>query len=553
MSPFDSEQDSDFFSLEAIQQQLLPIQASSGRKKYQLLLEAQNSAALVQCLPPQELFLLVKELGALDVPDLIGLASSEQVTLCVDMDCWHGDELDAEDSLLWLHLMLIQDEEAFLRLIDGFDFELLVVMVKKQLTILSGLESLADDEDLMANRKRFDQVYDCEYRNSDVAKIMDAFQDVLFRERQNLYLRMMEAVRHEFDSALQEDAFALRRGRLGDLGFVECFEAQSLYSTIDPATFNPEHYLKPSGIYADEMMVSAAPGFMTTTVAPQDLLADVMAEGVGRDQCHELSFLLNRAMSADQIDMGDPEMIRGTLGDVYHYLNIALGYLAGSDVERAAQLFRSVYLQSLYQLGYSLTVGLRQRAEKIKNASIGPYLDGPDTAVITALCQSKPRFFNGIKDATRADQRPFFTWAELLMVQEELKCIEALLNLFGPQGLFDLPQPEQLDLDGCFPEQGNEVTLSELFLTALANRMLGRDFVPEPIPASELLALHEKICQEGEAFLALREQTAHWVEQQAPGTTSFANFCLDIWQHELCALAPAEVTAEYVGGLIIRL
>ncbi|MCD6526750.1 MAG: hypothetical protein J7K75_07160 [Desulfuromonas sp.] len=553
MTTFDSEQDNDLFSLEAIQQQLLPIQASSGRKKYQLLLEAPNSAALVQCLPPQELFLLVKELGVLDVPDLIGMASPEQVTLCVDMDCWQGDELDAEDSLLWLQLLLIQDEEAFLRLIDGFDFELLVMMVKKQLTITGGLESLGDDEDLMANRKRFDQVYECDYRNSDVAKVMDLFQDVLFRERQEFFLRLMEAVRHEFDSALQEDVFVLRRGRLADLGFVESFEARSLYSTIDPDSFNPEHYLKPAGIYSSETMVSAAPGFMTTTVVPRDLLADVMAGGMTPDLCHELSFLLNRAMSADQVDYGEPDEIRQALGDVYHYLNIALGHLAGSDVEQAAQLFRSVYLQSLYQLGFSLTVELRQRAEKIKTSSIGPYLDGPDTAVITALCQPKPRFFNGINDATRADQRSFFTWAELVMVQAELECIEGLHNLFGPQGLFDLPQLEQLDLQGCFPDHGNEVTLSELFLTALANRLMGRDFDPQPFPVQELLTLQNKINQDGEGLVALREQTQRWLEQQAPGTGGFAGFCLDIWQHELCELQPTELTAEYVGGLIIRL
>jgi len=311
--------------------QLATMRCLSGRKKYQYLLNASNNADLVQSIPAQELFLLIKEVGLLDVSDLIGLASPEQVTLCVDMDCWNADELDSDESLQWLQLLLIQNEEAFLRVIDGFDFELLVMMVKRQLTILTGLESLCDDEDLMAERKRFDQVYDCEYRNEDVAKIMDAFQDVLFRERQEFFLRLMEAVRHEFDLALQEDVFVARKGRLEDLGFVESFEARSLYSYIDPTTFNPEHHSNALCVYADRDTGFEPPAFMLTITQPQDLLGELLSGSVSSQLGHDLSFLLNRALSADNVDFGEPDQVRQTMEGVYHTLNIALGYLVKQD------------------------------------------------------------------------------------------------------------------------------------------------------------------------------------------------------------------------------
>jgi len=532
---------------------LQQVQASSGRQKYQLILNAENSPALVQSLPAQEVFLLVKELGALDAVELIGLASPEQVTLCVDMDCWDGDQLDAENALVWLHLLLIQDEEEFLRLIDDFDFELLVMMVKKQLTVVSGLESLTDDdEDLLANRKRFDQVYECDYRNSDVAKLMEAFQDVLFRERQELYLRLMEAVRHEMDSALQEDVFQLRCGRLGDLGFVERFESRSLYQVIDPQRFDPQQHVKPQGIYTAQSTGGVAPGFLVTTVQPHDLLADVMAGGLNEDLAHELTFLLNRAMSADGVNYGEPNDVRETIEDVYHYLNLALGYLAGSDAGKATELFHSVYLQHLFQLGYSLTAALRQRARTISQSVLGPYLDGPDAAVITALCQEKPRFFNGLMDETRADQRPFATMAEVTLVDEELQCIDMLQAVFGEQGLLPLGAPEDIDLDGCVPDLGSELTLSEIFLTALAQRIMGRDFAFRPFPIQELSQLHATLTRNDEAMTALRDETSRWLESQAPGTTPFVHYCLAIWESELCELEADDLVPEYVGGLVLR-
>lgn len=533
--------------------QLTELRALSGRKKYQYLINAANSAKLVQSIPAQELFLLIKEIGVLDVADLIGLATPEQITLCVDMDCWHKDELDAAESLQWLQLLLIQDEEAFLRLIDGFDFELLVMMVKRQLTILSGMESLHGDEDLMAERKRFDQVYDCEYRNEDTEKIMSAFQDVMFRERQESFLRLMEAVRHEFDLALQEDVFVSRKGRLEDLGFVEPFEARSIYSYVDPATFNPDHHSNAQCVYAVHDTGFEPPAFMLTITQPQDILGELLSGGVSSQLGHDLSFLLNRALSADNVDFGDPEQVRETMEGVYHVLNIALGYLAGSDLAQAESILNGVYLQRLYQLGFSLTVDQRRRAETIKTAPIGSYLDGPDLALIQALCQPKPQFYYGLIDSSRADCRSFHSWSEVQQVQSELEYIELLQALFSETGLFVLPAQDAMDLDGCSPDQQTEVTLSELFLTALANQLLGRNFVPEPIATSELLTLQQKITLEDGTFESLRQQTCAWIAEQFSGTETFINFCLDIWQHEFCQLDADELNAQHVGGLLIRL
>jgi len=533
--------------------QLEIVRTLSGRKKYQYLISAENNAELVKSLPAQELFLLIKEVGLLDVSDLIGLATPEQITLCVDMDCWVKDELDSDESLQWLHLLLIQDEEAFLRLIDGLDFELLVMMVKRQLTIISGLESLHDDEDLMATRKRFDQVYDCEYRNEDVAKIMSAFQDVLFRERQEHFLRIMEAVRHEFDLGLQEDAFMARKGRLEDLGFVDSYEASSLFSYLAPESFNPEHHSNSEFVYGESEQNREVPSFMLTITQPQDLLGELLSGSVSTQLSHELSFLLNRALSAESVDFGEPDQVRQCMEGVYHTLNIALGYLCGNDLTQADSILNGVYLHRLYQLGFSLTVDQRRRAEKIQRAPIGAYLDGPDAALIRALCQRKPQFYRGLLDPTRADSRCFESWSEIQKVQRELEYIELLQTLFSDTGLFILPAQDELELDGCSPQLGSEVTLSELFLTALANQIMGREFLPVPIASEELYSLQQKISADSDIFAGLRQQTCQWVESHCAGVESFVNFCLDVWQYEFNCLEVDELNAQHVGGLLIRL
>ncbi|MDD2557425.1 MAG: DUF6178 family protein [Desulfuromonas sp.] len=523
----------------------------SGRDKYRAIIASTHSAALVQAMPPQDLFLLVKELGEADVPELLSMASSEQITLFVDMDCWHEDSMDAVDAQFWLQQLQSMSNEDTLRLIDGMDFDLLALLFKKQLHITSGLEALDDDE-REEPRLRRDQLYEYEYRDPEQAKWIEALLDLLFSERQSLYLQVMETVRHETELVFEEEVYRDRNGRMADLGFIETYEARELRAWLDPKEFDPAAFTKDQADFAPEYSGVPVPGFALTVTHPRDLLADVMGNSMNDALCQELTYLLNRAMSADQVDIGDSTQVQESLEDVYNYLNIALGYLAGSDVSRATEMFEQVYLQSLYRLGFNLTAALQRRARIVSQSPAGVYLDGPDAALIAALKHPKPRFYSGVETTTRADERPFRNYSDVKAVSAELGTIEALLPLFGAKGVFNIPAPDELDLDGCIPPQASEVTLSELFLTAIANKILGHDPTPEPIPAAELETLHQALHADAN-FADLRQQTHAWLESLAPGSGAFAEFCFEIFEHEFYALKSENLQPQYVGGLLIRL
>lgn len=523
----------------------------SGRDKYRAIIASAHSAALVQAMPPQDLFLLIKELGAADVPELLSMASSEQITLCIDMDCWHEDSMNPVDAQFWLQQLQVMDDTDALRIIDGMDFDLLVLLFKKQLHIISGLEALDDDE-REEPRLRRDQLYEYEYRDPEQAKWIESLLDLLFSERQSLYLQMMETVRHETELVFEEEVYRDRNGRLADLGFIETYEARQLRAWLDPHSFDPAEFGKNQADFAPESSGVPVPGFVLTVTHPRDLLADVMGNSMNDALRQELTYLLNRAMSADQVDVGVAAEVQESLEDVFNYLNIALGFLAGTDVNRATELFEQVYLQSLYRLGFSLTAALQRRAHIVRESPAGPYLDGPNAALIAALEQPKPRFYSGVESVTRADERPFRNYRDVEAVSTELSSVEALLPLFGAKGVFNIPAPDELDLDGCIPPQASEVTLSELFLTAIANKILGHEPTPEPIAAAELETLHQALHADAN-FAELRQQTYTWLESLAPGSGAFAEFCFEIWEHEFYALKPENLQPQYVGGLLIRL
>jgi len=135
---------------------------------------------------------------------------------------------------------------------------------------------------------------------------------------------------------------------------------------------------------------------------------------------------------------------------------------------------------------------------------------------------------------------------------EGLKRIEAQMRLFDGRLGFELPVPENLDLSGCHPDHVDDLALSDFFLTALANRVLGRPFVPAPIPRAELAELHGRVCRAGKLDASLREETLRFLEGLETGAGEFGSYCLDLWEEEFCRLKVADLEPRYGCGLIVK-
>ena len=524
------------------------IRREHGRKKYNLLIEADDAEALVQRMAAQEVYLLIKELGHEDSVDLIPMVNADQLTTFLDLDCWRGDLFDGAVALEWLALLLEAGDDQVVRAFRQLDFELLVLMIKKHINILCGPEDI-DEDDARIEAVRRDGGYEIEFRDDKNAKLVGSILDILLRADGDFYQHLLESVRWEQDSLLEEEVYALRRGRLLDRGFPDPFEALAVHAPIDPARFNVASYRKSALFPVDN---AEPPGFFLTPARPKDLLAEVLAGGISEQVAWELTYLINKVLIAERVDVGEPAQVQAVAEEVYRYLNLALEELGNGEVGKAISLFDEVYLEILYRVGYSLPLRLGQRARKIRQSPIGAYLDGPFRALVEALMRKKPRFFEGLVEADRGGERPFATRQDLLLTGEWLERIEAQMRLFDGRLGFELPVPESLDLAGCHPDHVDDLALSDFFLTALANRVLGRPFVPAPIPQAELTELHGRVCREGKLDAALREETLRLLEGLEAGSGEFGAYCLDLWEEEFCRLKVADLDPRYGCGLIVK-
>jgi hypothetical protein len=539
---------SDAFSRLSPAEQIDVLRSLDSQQKTRLLLDAENGAELMAGLSIQEVYLLAVERGPEHIPELLSLATSEQWSGFIDLDCWDDDHFDSAKTHRWLISLLQGEEETAFTVLREMNFEQLVLIFKSEMDIPSGPEA-DENSDARIDAIKRDGGYEICYHTENGAKLFHKILDVLQSYEPEFFVYLLEAVRAETMGLIEESVYQQRSGRLLDMGIPEPFAARKIYTWLDPEWYRQE----PTGKISLGPCEGSAPGFTLALVRPKGLLAEALADGMSEEIAWEMASVVNKVMMADRVKMGDIDQVSGVISKVDAYLNLALEWLAGQDVAVAKECLANRYGEDLFRLGYSLTLRLQRRAAAVARTTVAPYLDHNARACIAALNRKTPLFFEGVADAARGGKRLFASLTEIHAVDKWLDRIETQRQLFEDALQFALPEPALLDLSGCQPDQADEITLVEFFLTSLANRLLGRQFEPLPIAEEELAGLHGMVSQSGVLNPRLREETVKWLDSLAPGGGDFAGYCLDIWEDEFCSVGFEDIDPRFVGGLIVRL
>ncbi|SEA12589.1 hypothetical protein SAMN05660420_01296 [Desulfuromusa kysingii] len=520
-------------------EQLSMIHQAQGKQKYDLILNSKNNKKLVPKLHPQELYLMVNELGAEYSTELLALATPEQLTTLLDLDCWDHDNLSPILSLHWLELLLGTGEEKVCQLAREMDPEILALFLKKHLFISRGLEAYDDDD--AENAKRLEGVYDIQYSSENAAKVIGAILKIWMELEQQSYLYIMEKIRGENATVLEEEVYQARSNRLLDLGIIPAIEAKEIYSYRDPDTFVPggksDFHLE-----AEDLQHPAA---LLACAHPNNLLAELLSGGIDHATASELLFLANRKMSADNIDVAEAKYVSTAFQSTYDTLNLALEFLAGSDIDKAEEIFKTTYLLHLFQVGNSLIKKLQDQAEKIRLSSIYPYLDYPELLFIDSLLQNPPYFYQEAFEEKSSNLQPITTTKELKRIERRLAQVESLQELFTTILPFKLPAVAAETDDDERP------SLSGIFLTAVANQLLEREFTPAPLTTADLPLLREKSIVDDQISATFCADISESMHQLAPECDFFVRFCLDVWDQIFLDLEPLTEQSPVFNTLLI--
>lgn len=352
--------------------------------KVELLLEDPEATRLLRAMPPQELYWLLKEIDGADALELLGVANPRQCIFILDMELWKGWNFEEDKAIEYLGYLLQGSDEHFLELLPHLDFNLLSLLLGRELVVAGGVGDLNTDEERQTDWDHtFDDMFMIKFKNPKHARVIGAFLELVCRFDNPLYVALMESLSGEIDIESEEECYHLKSGRLAELGFPPHDEALEIYSHLNPETFVPGH---------TKLLIQTG----EATTLPRTLLSGttflervmlLMDSDLFR---MELSYLVNTALVADQAHLADTDQMKSVVARVYGYLNIALEQLCRGDEAKGVEILTGEHLKRLFQLGFSIVLGLKFKADRLSDTS---YATGK---VLLGLKSARPRYYRGL-------------------------------------------------------------------------------------------------------------------------------------------------------------
>lgn len=444
----------------------------------------------------EQVFFTVKALGLPDALDLLPLVSARQICGFIDLDCWRKDSFVRKPFMEWIAAFVQAGPEETARALSGIDYVVVALFLKNLITVYE----IERDEPPPATQLLYspDNSLAVEQTGSgDAATISTLILDALFKYNPDLGYAVLRKVRYTTRIELEETAYQNKVRRLDVHGFVDYYEALSIYAGSERAATS----IRPREDDDDEIPGEESPRSLPTVFADSlsggGYLLTALSRMAGRQAdrvAEELTALGNRILSANLVNLGEVEGIRVALGEMRDFLTIGLEHLSGGEPAAAARLLEENHAQAIFKAGFDLLAGLRGKAERLARLpGFKPeLLEHPEQEFVAGLARFKPLLW---------DQGRYRGFRELREVRDADARIERIRAIVGY----------------CLASFGPSIgaTLRQAFNTAVVRQIVSGRFDPTPLETGELeRAIADGVTLAGPQVPdALRDVVGEWLEE----------------------------------------
>jgi hypothetical protein len=443
-------------------ERLLSLPSAAARE---YLVTEKNTLALVHSFPPEDFYLLVRDIGAQDALPLLAMASNRQWEYILDIETWHKDRMDVSAATKWLNLLLSADptrlagwcaneKDAFLEFFLQHNIEVKVREYDESPSEL-GKDFISFDDTF------YFRILDPPFLPGTPADLETTSHDDQYLEsRKDFLIRLLQRLskfdHHRFQNILlesaaiipaetEEEIYRLRNVRLAEKGFLPFDEAVGIYQpltkkdlmkrrriiqaatteneTFIPVPYTPQNLLEPDGIFAKTL----------SSIKSESFLMQLQSEFAG---------LCNQLLVADQKVINGQSGLVDAVKKASGYIDIGLETLSGN---KTGQMERYL-LADIFRVGYGRALRLKWRADKWRNNSWFmaqglplSFWDEKWLGVIGGLLIKRPLYFD--KNQIGKRYREFSTTQDIFMTDTILSEIIAFDDLLATLPLAIKPLP----------------------------------------------------------------------------------------------------------------
>ena len=434
-----------------------------------------EAGRLVKAASFEEVFFTVKAVGLADSMELLPLVTGRQIRGFIDLDCWRKDQFVRKPFMEWIAAFIQSGPEDTAKALSGVDEYVIALFLKE---IIHVYEVDRDDppdntEMTMTPDSRFGVE---PIEGGEPTTVGMLILDALFKFNPQLGTRILTLVRYTTRLELEETAYDNKNRRLEVHGFVDYYEAMSIYSGVTAGEKSVDRDAEVEAIPGEETTGNLPSVFVASLSGARLLLKaleSVSDPAESERVAQELTALGNRILSANLVNLGELEGVRPALEEMRDMLTIGIEHLTDRVSDQAGEVLQKNYVQTIFKIGFDQLARLRSDADALLGmpAFSLELLDSADKEFVEALRRFKPllieegryKSFRSIADVDNARIR----------LQALTKMARAFLQHVIPAGS----------------------TFARAFNTATVRAMLYGKFEVQPLRSQELRDLEKWLKQ----------------------------------------------------------
>lgn len=417
-----------------------------AKRRLNAIIDHPRPLELVRELSAHDVVLTIREIGAEDALELVELLSPSQVQEILDLEIWRGDEIDPSKAGAYFSLLFAADTDRAVNQIHGLDVELVGLMFKMVAYIYDTSigEEPEDYSELHSTSPggRFVICFDDSHEKRALSQSLHAFIESLYGRDMKVALGLLEDIRFEMASGLEETSLRLRQHRLLDMGILPREERLVYFSPLRPSDVQLSSLETPIATFETSQCRLPTRKYFDGVESHYPFLWRAINDASVKEQEQFLDYLAHASinMHASLIDdFGDVALIKTSVAYAKALAELGLFQCCKGLVDDAHKVLRQSSIKDMIRIGRTALISLRKVLVNLtkdqdyllgKNFSL---LDSPLREVARALVLSEPRFYEGLTDPKKFDLRFFSSLADLNLSVKAVNEIKFRSLLMGPK------------------------------------------------------------------------------------------------------------------------
>ena len=540
------------------------------KDRIDLILMSDDSKALVQALPEEEVYWTIKERGRADSLSIISRTSHEQFQYLIDVDCWNRDEIDFNNIAEWYTLLGKCNEVKVVEWFEKADERFLISTLKRFMGIAkieSETDILEEYEDMPNDT--FDNVYYFQFTDDETKRVLMPLLNVLYKYDSSFFYSLINGIIYEFTAESDDDAFRWRQVRMSEKGFPVIDEALEVYQYVSDRDIEAlkKKFNKTSKLYGENktsyrylLAVENAPSFFSNVIkhiSDDKALYDIQKNIIN---------LANKIIMADCLEVRELEDKKKAIEKAEGYINIGLEIISEEDMPKAADVLASVHPLELFRIGYSSGLKLKNRLKEyiLKHGEqILSFTDVSCSEVISGLLEKRPKYFEGLREKDSITLRDFKNISEIKSTDDAVNGL-----IFCNRLIFEYFELDPEYLTGAFQDKvqnnSESITYISLFNTMLVNNICKGSSDLEPLTGEDVGSFIKTAFDNKNGVISLKkgfkDEVFDWIknrfnpeEQDIKILKYFVDKALEMLNEDLNSFSENDtIDNRYISALLFK-